>query len=143
MRWKFDFWVLKWLKCLILVGFDDMLYDKWFDELDFGFCLILLGILKIGERLDFLVGVWMNQLYGLQHFRFIFLVFATPLYHKPTVFLHFSVGLIIEQMFDKIRSGLLSRTNSNVCLYRFRLYHIVYYSFYLYKIIYNKIIKTC
>ena len=29
VRWKFDFWVVKWLKCLILVGFDDMGYDKW------------------------------------------------------------------------------------------------------------------
>ena len=26
-RWKFDFWVVKWLKYLILVGFDDMGYD--------------------------------------------------------------------------------------------------------------------
>ena len=42
VRWKFDFWVVKLGKCLILVGFDDMGYDKWFDELDFGFCLILL-----------------------------------------------------------------------------------------------------
>ena len=49
-RWKSDFWVWKWLKCLILVGFDDMGYDKVFDELDFGFCLILLGILKISTR---------------------------------------------------------------------------------------------
>lgn len=24
----FDFWVVKWLKCLILVGFNDMGYDK-------------------------------------------------------------------------------------------------------------------
>ena len=31
VRWKFDFWVVKWVKCLILVGFDDMGYDKWFD----------------------------------------------------------------------------------------------------------------
>ena len=30
VRWKFDFWVWKWLKCLILVGFDDMGYDKGF-----------------------------------------------------------------------------------------------------------------
>ena len=30
VRWKFDFWVVKWLKCLILVGFDDMGYDKGF-----------------------------------------------------------------------------------------------------------------
>ena len=52
-RWKFDFLVWKWLKCLILVGFNDMGYDKWFDELDFGFCLIFVGILKIGDRLYF------------------------------------------------------------------------------------------
>ena len=50
VRWKFDFWVVKWLKCLILVGFDDMWDDKWFDELDFGFCLILLGFLKISTK---------------------------------------------------------------------------------------------
>ena len=29
VRWKFDFCVWKWLKYLILVGFDDMGYDKW------------------------------------------------------------------------------------------------------------------
>ena len=28
MMWEFDFLVVKWLKCLILVGFDDMGYDK-------------------------------------------------------------------------------------------------------------------
>ena len=28
VRWKFDFWVVKWLKYLILVGFDDMGYDN-------------------------------------------------------------------------------------------------------------------
>ena len=50
MREGFDFLVVKWMKCLILVGFDDMGYDKWFDELDFGFCLILLGILKISTK---------------------------------------------------------------------------------------------
>ena len=43
VRWKFDFWVVKWLKCLILVGFDDMGYDKWFGEWNLEFCLILLG----------------------------------------------------------------------------------------------------
>ena len=62
VRWKFDFWVMKRLKCLILVGFDDMGYDKWFGMRKFGFCLILLGFWKIGERLNFLVGVWINQL---------------------------------------------------------------------------------
>lgn len=30
VKWDFDFWVVKWVKCLILVGFDDMGYDKWF-----------------------------------------------------------------------------------------------------------------
>ena len=50
MKWEFDFLVVKWLRCLILVGFDDMGYDKWFDELDFGFCLILCGILKISTK---------------------------------------------------------------------------------------------
>ena len=62
--------------------------------------------------------------------------FCHPPYHIITVFLHFSVGLMIEQRY-------LSRTNSRKCLYRFRLYYIVCYSFNLYKIIYNKIIKTC
>ena len=47
MKWEFDFLVVKWMECLILVGFNDMGYDKWFDELDFGFCLILLGFWKI------------------------------------------------------------------------------------------------
>ena len=36
-------------KCLILVGFDDMGYDKWFGGGDLGFCLILLGIFDIGK----------------------------------------------------------------------------------------------
>ena len=35
MKWEFDFLVVKWMKCLILVGFDDMWYDNGFDELDF------------------------------------------------------------------------------------------------------------
>ena len=39
VRWKFDFWVVKWLKCLILVGFDDMGYDKWFEGVEFGILL--------------------------------------------------------------------------------------------------------
>ena len=47
VKWEFDFLVVKWMKCLILVGFNDMWYDKGFDELDFGFCLILLRILKM------------------------------------------------------------------------------------------------
>lgn len=35
--------------------------------------------------------------------------FCYPHTLKATVFLHFSVGLITEQMFDKIRSGLLEQ----------------------------------
>lgn len=37
VRWEFDFWVVKWLKCLILMGFDDMGYDKELEEWNFGF----------------------------------------------------------------------------------------------------------
>ena len=43
VRWEFDFWVARLVKCLILVGFDDMGYDKWFGMRKLGFCLILLG----------------------------------------------------------------------------------------------------
>lgn len=46
VKWDFDFWVVRWMKCLILVGFDDMGYDMGYDmgleRLDLGFCLILL-----------------------------------------------------------------------------------------------------
>ena len=107
VRWKFDFWVVKWLICLILVGFDDMGYDKWFDELDFGFCLILLGILKIGEMLDFLVGVWINQLYPELKNRTLVLVFATP--HTPYNYgiSTFFRGKIILNIFFSIISNVL------------------------------------
>ena len=50
MKWEFDFLVVKWMKCFILVGFNDMEYDNGFDELDFGFCLILLRILKMSTK---------------------------------------------------------------------------------------------
>ena len=46
VRWEFDSWVLRLVKCLILVGFDDMGYDKGFNGVKLGFCLILLGIYK-------------------------------------------------------------------------------------------------
>ena len=42
VRWEFDFWVLRLVKCLILVGFDDMGYDKGFEKQKWDFCLILL-----------------------------------------------------------------------------------------------------
>ena len=49
VRWKFDFLVWKWLKYLILVGFNDMGYDKWFGLGKLGFCLILLGFKDIDK----------------------------------------------------------------------------------------------
>ena len=36
-------------KCLILVGFDDMGYDKWFGGGDFGILLDFVGDLMIKE----------------------------------------------------------------------------------------------
>ena len=54
MRWEFDFLVVKWMKCLILVGFDDMEYDNGFNELDFW---ILLDFVENFEE-----SMWMNQL---------------------------------------------------------------------------------
>ena len=53
VRWKFDFWVVKWLKCLILVGFNDMGYDKWFGEWKIGILLDFVRILKIGKKVNF------------------------------------------------------------------------------------------
>jgi hypothetical protein len=41
---------VKWLKNN---GFDDMGYDKGFEMVKLGFCLILLEILMIGRWLDF------------------------------------------------------------------------------------------
>ena len=49
MKWEFDFLVVKWVKGLILVGFNDMGYDKWFDELDFW---ILLDFVENFEDVD-------------------------------------------------------------------------------------------
>ena len=53
VRWKFDFWVVKWLKCLILVGFDDMGYDKWFEGVEFGILLDFVGIFKDIDKVKF------------------------------------------------------------------------------------------
>ena len=53
VRWKFDFWVVKWLKCLILVGFDDMGYDKWFGMGKFGILLDFCGIFKDIDKVKF------------------------------------------------------------------------------------------
>ena len=50
VRWKFDFLVVKWLKCLILVGFDDMGYDKWFGGVEFGILLDFVWFSKISTK---------------------------------------------------------------------------------------------
>jgi hypothetical protein len=54
VRWKFNFFVVKWLKVAWLVDLSDMGYDMEFGGTDLGFCLILLGILNIGEGVRFL-----------------------------------------------------------------------------------------
>ena len=53
VRWEFDFLVVKWMKCLILVGFNDMGYDKWFDELDFWILLDFVWILEDIDKVKF------------------------------------------------------------------------------------------
>ena len=53
MKWKFDFWIVRWVECLILVSFDDMGYDKGFGGMNLGFCLILLGFNGLRVRLHF------------------------------------------------------------------------------------------
>ena len=47
VRCEFDFWVVKWLKCLILVGFNDMWYDKWFGMGEIRILLDFVGILRV------------------------------------------------------------------------------------------------
>jgi hypothetical protein len=54
-----------------------------------------------------------------------------PLHHKITVFLYFSVGSLIEQTFDKIRSGLLEQ---NILEHVFVLY--------FYRIFWNLLLTT-
>ena len=49
VKWEFDFLVVKLVKGLILVGFNDMGYDKGFDELDFW---ILLDFVENFEDVD-------------------------------------------------------------------------------------------
>ena len=63
------------------------------------------------------------------------LVFATPHIIKDTVFLQNTVGLIIEQMFDKIRSGLFEQNILEhmfvLYLYRYFISYLLHYQFYL------------
>ena len=50
---EFDFCVVKWLKCLILVGFDDMGYDKWFVMVEFGILLDFVGVFEDIDKVKF------------------------------------------------------------------------------------------
>ena len=63
------------------------------------------------------------------------LVFATPIYMKITVFLHFSVGLAIEQTFDKVIPGLSEQNKLErmfvLYLYRYFVSYLLHYQFYL------------
>jgi len=44
---------VKWLKCLILVGFDDMGYDKWFEGVEFGILLDFCGGFEDIDKVKF------------------------------------------------------------------------------------------
>ena len=81
VRWKFDFWIVKWLKCLILVGFDDMGYDKGFGGGDLGFCLILLGIWWLRKD-GFLSWCVDESAIGFAAFPGFYISFCYPLYTK-------------------------------------------------------------
>lgn len=68
-------------------------YDKECLMGEIGFWVDFVGRFMDLGRLNFGVGVWMNQLLGiLKNSRFI-LVFATPYTLKTTVFLYFTVKL--------------------------------------------------
>ena len=53
VKWEFDFLVVKWMKCFILVGFNDMGYDKWFGMRKLGFLLDFVGILEDIDKVKF------------------------------------------------------------------------------------------
>ena len=71
-------------------------YDKRCLMGEIGFWVDFVGGLGDLERLVFRVGVWTNQLIVIPGNIRLLLVFATPYTLKTTVFLVFSVGLIIE-----------------------------------------------
>lgn len=84
-------------------------YDKGCLMGEIGFWVDFVRGLGDLERLVFRVGVWTNQLIVIPGNIRLLLVFATPYTLKTTVFLYFTVGLIIEKTFNKIRTGLLER----------------------------------
>lgn len=91
VRWEFDFWVVKWVKCLILVVFDDMGYDKgfWWVEfgilIDFSWEFEICGEVKIWSWYVDESAMWISKKQATVS------VFATPYTFKRSVILHFSV----------------------------------------------------
>ena len=45
MKLSLDFGVVEWVKCLILVGFDDMRCDKGLEEGEIGILVDFIGVL--------------------------------------------------------------------------------------------------
>lgn len=84
-------------------------YDKGCLMGEIGFWVDFVRGLGDLERLVFRVGVWTNQLIVIPGNIRLLLVFATPYTLKTTVFLYFTVGLIIEKTFNRIRARLLER----------------------------------
>ena len=82
VRWKFDFWVVKWLKCLILVGFDDMGYDKWFGMIKFGNLLDFSGDFEDIDKVKFWRRFVNKSAIGFAAFPGSYISFCHPLYTK-------------------------------------------------------------
>ena len=94
--WEFDFWVVKWLKCLILVGFDDMGYDKGFEGVEFGILLDFCGIFKDIDKVKFWRKSVDKSAIGSAVFPGYLFSFWHPPHHRTTVFSYFSVGTCVR-----------------------------------------------
>jgi len=106
---------VKWLKCLILVGFDDMGYDMGLGREDWVFWLILLEILEI-RFLSWCVkesAIWIPGKTSCGS------GFCHPLHPTTTVFYNFSV-------FGIDNSGL---SEQNIIEYLFEYNFIVFLKF--------------
>lgn len=53
VKLDFNFGVVKWVKALILVGFDDMGYDKGLERRESEILLNFLGVFEDLDMLDF------------------------------------------------------------------------------------------
>ena len=74
--------------------------------MEFGILLDFVGYFEDIDKVKFWRKSVDESAIGSAAFSVYAISFCHPLYHKTTVNLHFTVGFIIEQMFDKIRSGL-------------------------------------